>query len=547
MEPQQLQDFNERLSQWISNQGFWFQVRYSMAGSGVKGRLLFHFLKICFRLLLFLLVVVAVTWVLLVKRTDSPRFIKAQQTLLQEGFSASDLDMRGYRRTQGKLEISRLAAAGGNQTFFTNLELNNLRCDMGIVDGLVGTWDPGIISIARLDVDLRAGADESESAAKIADGLFRPSGKVTINTLEIGSANIRWGFSQRTQGSISNSNMLAVRQGEGWKIILKGGTLNQNWLRDLEIVHIEAVCDRNMLVFNKAELKNGEGTVDFSGLRISGGARPIVTGVTKIRHLNLESVLPPALNIFVEGAISGEFKTTGSTNSSDGIGFEGQVTLDGKDTISLRERIHLLKALSIVDYSRNYHRVDFREGSFLLKTTNGGLEATEVSLKADELFSLQGQLRVRVPTDAERQAAIAKGGGLDSSPIFAADDAGKIESRIPKSESDFTLKRAAQEAQRIREGTQSVESVALFDKVSVNAELRRLEQMEMERLSRMLRYEGNFLITIPGDAFERAPKLQELYPRDQVSGRIPIRVPVEGDIYEITLKQAEDTYVQGQR
>ena len=46
MEPQQLQDFNERLSQWISNQGFWFQVRYSIAGSGVKGRLLFHFLKI---------------------------------------------------------------------------------------------------------------------------------------------------------------------------------------------------------------------------------------------------------------------------------------------------------------------------------------------------------------------------------------------------------------------------------------------------------------------------------------------------------------------
>jgi hypothetical protein len=547
MEQQQLQDFNERLSQWISNQGFWFQVRYSMAGSGVKGRLLFHFLKICFRLLIFLLLVIAVAWVLLMKRTDSPRFIEAQQALLQEGFSAADLDVRGYRRSQGRLEISRLAAVGGDQTFFSNLEINNLRCNMGIIDGLVGTWDPGLISIARLDVDLRAGADDEASSANIAAGLFRSSGKVDINTLEIASANIRWGFSQRTQGSITNSTMLAFRQGDGWKVILKGGTFNQNWLQNLEIVQIEAVCDRDTLVFNKAELRSNDGTVDFSGLRISGGARPMVTGLTKVRHLNLETVLPPALHSFVEGSLSGDFKTTGSTNSSDGIGFEGQVTLDGKDTISLRERIHLLKALSIVDYSRNYHRVDFREGSFLLKTTNGGLEATDVNLKADDQFTLQGQLRVRVPTETERQAAIAKGGGLDSSPIFAGDDAAKIERKIPKSESDLTLKRAAQEAQRIKEGTQSVESVALFDKISVNSELRRLEQMEMDRLSRMLRYEGMFSITIPGNAFERAPKLRELYPADPVNGRVVMRVPVEGDIYEITLKQAEDTYVQGQR
>ncbi len=152
MEPQQLQDFNERLSQWISNQGFWFQVRYSMAGSGVKGRLLFHFLKISFRLLIFLLIVAAAIWVLLVKRTDSPRFVKAQQALLQEGLSATDLDMRGYRRSQGKLEISRLAASGGDQTFFSNLELRNVRCDMGLIDGLVGTWNPGVISIARLEL-----------------------------------------------------------------------------------------------------------------------------------------------------------------------------------------------------------------------------------------------------------------------------------------------------------------------------------------------------------------------------------------------------------
>jgi hypothetical protein len=56
-----------------------------------------------------------------------------------------------------------------------------------------------------------------------------------------------------------------------------------------------------------------------------------------------------------------------------------------------------------------------------------------------------------------------------------------------------------------------------------------------------------FGITIPGDAFERAPRLQALYPVDGKTGRIPIRVPIEGQLWEVTLKQAEDLYLQGQR
>jgi hypothetical protein len=68
-----------------------------------------------------------------------------------------------------------------------------------------------------------------------------------------------------------------------------------------------------------------------------------------------------------------------------------------------------------------------------------------------------------------------------------------------------------------------------------------------ERMSRMLRYEGLLKITVPGDAFERAPRLRTLYPPDPVSGRIPLRVPITGHLYEITLRQAEDIYQQGRR
>jgi hypothetical protein len=287
------------------------------------------------------------------------------------------------------------------------------------------------------------------------------------------------------------------------------------------------------------------GTVEFPGLRLVGGERPEVDGIVKIRSLALDRIIPPVLRDFVDGSISGDFKVSGSTNSSDGIGFEGQVAMDGTDMISLRERIHLLKALSVVDYSRNYHRVDFREGSFFLKTRRGGMEITEIDLKAEDLFTLQGAFSVRLPTQQEIDEAMAKGTG--TSPLFAEGDESNDLIKPATSEADFTLRRAAQEARRIQEGRQSPESLTLFDRLGASIEMRRMQNQAAERMSRMLRYDGALRITLPGDAFERAPRLQEIYPVDPATNRVAIRVPLQGHIYELTLRQAEDIYQQGQR
>jgi len=88
---------------------------------------------------------------------------------------------------------------------------------------------------------------------------------------------------------------------------------------------------------------------------------------------------------------------------------------------------------------------------------------------------------------------------------------------------------------------------SLSERLDSNLELRRLQSHEAERMSRMLRYNGAFQITIPGDAFERGPELQRLYPVDGTTGRITLTVPIEGNLYELTLLQAEDIYKQGKR
>jgi hypothetical protein len=153
MENEQLQNFNERLSEWVASQGFWFQVRYSMAGGGMRGQAMFHLLRLGFRLLIVLALAGVGLWIFLVKRTESARFNAAFQSELKSGLSATELEMRGFSRSQGQMEVSRLAVQGGNETFFNSLEARTIRCKMGLVDGLIGVWKPGTVSILKLDVD----------------------------------------------------------------------------------------------------------------------------------------------------------------------------------------------------------------------------------------------------------------------------------------------------------------------------------------------------------------------------------------------------------
>ena len=547
MEAEQEQDFNERLSQWVANQGFWFQVRYSMTGTGGKGAAMFHLLRMASRVMVFMLVVAAGTWVYLAKRTETKRFNDDLQASLQAGLSASEIELKGFSKVQGRLDINRLACKGGNETFFTSLEARNIHCKMGFLDGLVGQWDPGTIAISRLDVELHAGADDAESAKNLSEAFFKKSKDVLINSMAITDATLHWGYSERTRGSIENSVLKVQRLENGVKLNFVGGTFSQNWLRRIEIVSLVVVCDPDGLTFERAEFRRGQGTVDFSGLRVTGGERPLVEGIAKIRKLGLDSVVPLALRSFVEGSISGDFKVSGSTNSSDGIGFEGQVSLDGQDTISLRERLHLLKALSVVDYVRNYYRVDFREGSFQMKTGGGGMMITDLKLKAEDLASLEGNLRVRLPTPEETKAALEKTVGAGSAPLFRGDETENEEFASKGDSSDFTLRRAALAAKRARDGNIGEGATSLFDRLGLSLEMRRLEEQAADRLSRTLRYEGLFRITLPADAFERAPKLAAQFPVDPNIARIPLMVPIEGSLYEITLTQAEDIYQQGTR
>jgi hypothetical protein len=205
-----------------------------------------------------------------------------------------------------------------------------------------------------------------------------------------------------------------------------------------------------------------------------------------------------------------------------------------------------LKALSVVDYARKYRRIDFREGSFLMKTGGGGMELTEVKLKAADIFTLEGQLKVRQPTEKEKKQAVGKTAGATSAPLFQAGDENESLA-VQAGRNDFSLSRAAQAGKQDQGGNSRAGTPSLFDRLGLSSDMRRLDEEAAESSSNTLRFQGEFLITLLPDAFERAPQLAKQFPVDVNSGRIPMVVPIEGTLYELTLKQAEDIYQQGTR
>lgn len=544
MQHEHVHNFQERLNQWVANQGFWFQIRHSLLGGGFGGKMMFHVFRITLRLAIFLLIFAIGSWIYLLKRTDSKQFQESLQSNLRQSLAVQELAMHATR-SQSQLEISRLGAEGGPDTFFSTLEARNVRCRMSLTDGLFGTWDPGIISISRLDVDLRAGADDAEAANRMAHVIFSHPEEALIRTIDVASASLRWGYSARTRGSITSSRLNIQRTDTGWRLLFKDGTFSQNWLRDLEIVQISVLCEPDGLFFEEARLRHGKATVDFSGLRVEANERPLVKGAIRIKNLDLESVLPSSHQAILSGTFSTDLTVSGSTNSSDGLAFEGMVTMDGSDVISLRDRVHILKALSVVDYSRNYHRVDFNEGSFHLKTIGGGLHLKDIRLRADDLFTLSGNLVVRLPNNEEVRTAVQRGLFAESSAYLG--ETGDNSLPLGPQDTNFTLKHAANAAKLMRDGVQNPDTMDLFERLGLSVEMRKLEAEAADRLSRMLRYQGELVITLPADAFEHASKLRQKYPVNLDIGRIPIKIPLDGYLDELTLPQAESVYEDGKR
>ncbi len=570
MESKQSQEFNERLSQWVSSQGLWFQIRYSLSGSGGTGKAFFHLLWMSFRLLVLLLVIAAGVGFYLLKRTTTKDFNRNLNASLKSGFSATELEVSGPKKENGYLNLNQVMALGDGNTFFNSFEAKNVSCKMGLFDEFLGKWDTGNLSISRLQMELRPGADDEKASKLIGAAFFKQPQKVTMNSLEIHDVSLFWGYSAKTRGAIENSHMIARRLGDTWKLNFKGGTFTQNWLKKLEIEHFEITCNREGIIFEQALLRKGEATVDFSGLKLVGGALPMLHGIARVRLLDLESILHPSQNALIRGKISGDFKVSGSTNSSEGIGFSGKVVMNsGLDSLSSDkesigrdasiilsdDQIPVLKALSVVDSVRDYRRVNLVNGSFNLKTLNSELSLTEIQLDSDlemtndrvevgNVMQVKGALNVRL---ASQKEMLEIDNAIDLEKIEAAKAKGQKSPESVEAKEDQFSRAPVDDDASSTELKKFQGDETLTARVSKSLDALHADRKNTDRFVNYLQYEGSLEISLLPNAFDQAEALKAKYPVDPTTKRIQIKIELLGDLSKLTSSQAEEIYREGHR
>lgn len=540
--------FHARLSQWVAGQGFWFQLRHSIGTSGSRSNITYHLLRLTFRLLIFIAILAAGGFYYLIKRTDGDTFRTNLRESIAQSLGIDELAVSGAKRSQGSLEIRRFAGEGGTDTLFEFFEARNLSCQMGLLDGLTGQWNPGTITINRFDAQIRAGTNTPEDSANIGRLIFHDFEDVLIRNIEIKSARIGWGYSERTRGRIDDAKILLQRIDENWRIIVRGGEFSQNWLRGFEIVEIIAIASPQGISFEKADLKqkNG-GSLDFSGTRITAGDRPKLNGTVKARSIAIDPLLPSAARDILEGTISSDFTLGGSTNTSDGISLAGMVYLDGINSITIRDSLPLLRALSVVDLHNTYRRLDFNEGSFRMATQAGSLRISDILIRSGDLTTLQGGFLARPPTTPELDTMMAAMSQNDGSSGEITEENDEFTLDFEELERQFTLRQAARAARRNQDGETADEDGRIFDRIEVNYESRMLAEQQAARLARTLIYEGELVISLPANAFDRTAALRQAYPINPETNRIPVPIPITGPLHTITREQTDQIFELGRQ
>ncbi len=537
-EDEQSQIFQDRLGQWVSSQGFWFQLRHSLSGGVSNGSFLYHLFKLLSRIVIFGLIAVAGVWLFLSFKTGAESYRAELESSLKDSLDAETIELKSSNVSRGELYIGSLDAEGAKTAPYTNFELRGLKCDRVVLDQFRSNWDPGLIKISKLDIDLKAGADTEESATGFAEVYLHESEQVAVDAIDIVDTNISWGYSDRTRGSIRKSSLQAQRTPGGWRLRLRGGLFSQNWLKELQIVRMDAELTEEGLFIESAEFQKGDGKVIFKEIRLIAGQRPDLSGMVELKSVDLATIIPIKAADYLEGKITTTLTVSGSTNATEGVGFAGRVRLGDEDLVALRDEIPLLRALSVADAFNNYRRLEFRDGSFNMKTSGGRLKIDNINLKASDILTLKGKLSTRPPSLEELKLMRESG--------FSG---GRNESGESDDESATTLRDMLANTGGSGKNLGILDDPAAveFQRLGLNAEEDGDDASANDVVFLTNQYAGELEITLRANAFERAPNLAKEYPLDIQSGRVPMKLSLEGTIFDITKDTAEKIYRLGTR
>ena len=537
VDQQRLNEYQSKVSDWIGRQGVLFQIRYARTvGAVTLGR---HLSGLTLKLVLFLVVAGVCGFFVLNRYFYSPGYGERVAGQVANALGAGEVEVTGFSRNFGKGDFQFLELKGGEESFFYEAKFEKLRGDFSILTGVTDSWRPSAISIKKADLRLKAGGSEDEMKLGFSSIIESLKGQ-GISQIKIEDCSFSWGYSKLTFGMVRNSDFRAVLHEGIWEVELSGGTFQQNWLGPLAIKSADLKIGMGGIKIESLNLESNGGEADLKG-SISGPVNmptfDLAGGFNSLPIEKLIKINGVSTREYIEGRISGDLKIGGSSNRQ--VELSGQVKLDEKDSVTIRERWSLLRALSILDNERTYLRIDFNQGGFAFSTGGGGIEVSEINLNAGNKARLLGSFKTRLPTQAEAAETLGikltNNFSLDYTDSSAAQELENDRMRIDSRDDELGF--GVDIERSIDDGELEVPKAQLS--VKELEALRMRQEMEVHRIL------GDLKLAVPASSFNSSKALLEIYPKDELGWRwIPIELNnanfmnLSDKANELLLKQA---------
>ena len=537
VDQQRLNEYQSKVSDWIGRQGVLFQIRYARTvGAVTLGR---HLSGLTLKLVLFLVVAGVCGFFVLNRYFDSPGYGERVAGQVANALGAGEIEVTGFSRNFGKGDFQFLELKGGEESFFYEAKFEKLRGEFSFLTGVTDSWRPSAISIKKADLRLKAGGSEDEMKLGFSSIIESLKGQ-GISQIKIEDCSFSWGYSKLTFGMVRNSNFRAVLHKGIWEVELSGGTFQQNWLGPLAIKSADLKIGMGGIKIESLNLESNGGEADLKG-SISGPVNmptfDLAGGFNSLPIEKLIKINGVSTREYIEGRISGDLKIGGSSNRQ--VELSGQVKLDEKDSVTIRERWSLLRALSILDNERTYLRIDFNQGGFAFSTGGGGIEVSEINLNAGNKARLLGSFKTRLPTQAEAAETLGikltNNFSLDYTDSSAAQELENDRMRIDSRDDELGF--GVDIERSIDDGELEVPKAQLS--VKELEALRMRQEMEVHRIL------GDLKLAVPASSFNSSKALLEIYPKDELGWRwIPIELNdanfmnLSDKANELLLKQA---------
>ncbi|MDB4340611.1 hypothetical protein OAA12_00585 [Akkermansiaceae bacterium] len=537
VDQQRLNEYQSKVSDWIGRQGVLFQIRYARTvGAVTLGR---HLSGLALKLVLFLVVAGVCGFFVLNRYFDSPGYGERVAGQVANALGAGEVEVTGFSRNFGKGDFQFLELKGGEESFFYEAKFEKLRGEFSFLTGVTDSWRPSAISIKKADLRLKAGGSEDEMKLGFSSIIESLKGQ-GISQIKIEDCSFSWGYSKLTFGMVRNSDFRAVLHEGIWEVELSGGTFQQNWLGPLAIKSADLKVGMGGIKIESLNLESNGGEADLKG-SISGPVNmptfDLAGGFNSLPIEKLIKINGVSTREYIEGRISGDLKIGGSSNRQ--VELSGQVKLDEKDSVTIRERWSLLRALSILDNERTYLRIDFNQGGFAFSTGGGGIEVSEINLNAGNKARLLGSFKTRLPTQAEAAETLGikltNNFSLDYTDSSAAQELENDRMRIDSRDDELGF--GVDIERSIDDGELEVPKAQLS--VKELEALRMRQEMEVHRIL------GDLKLAVPASSFNSSKALLEIYPKDELGWRwIPIELNdanfmnLSDKANELLLKQA---------